>query len=362
MNKRTVRTASRTYDILIGTGLLERAGALCREINPRGARALVVTDSHVYPLYAGQAARSLEAAGYTADVFVFPAGEEHKRLDTVTQIYARLAAGGFTRSDLLVALGGGVTGDMTGFAAATWLRGMDFVQIPTSLLAQVDSSVGGKTGVDIPEGKNLIGAFRQPARVLADPSVLDTLPEAFRIDGMAEIIKAAAIKDAAFFADLEAGDALAPERREDTLTRAIAIKQGVVERDETETGERKLLNFGHTLGHALEKYYRYAGLTHGCAVAVGMMSITEASERHGLTAPGSAARLGRLLETYGLPRRDKASPADFLPGAALDKKRTGADIDLALLRAIGESFVHRIPLAGLADFLSEKEGPAWPSP
>ena len=190
MTTLSVHTRSRAYDIFVGDGLLRQAGPLCREVNPRGARALIVTDSNVYPLYAGQVARSLESAGYAVSVFAFPAGEEQKRLDTIARIYAKLAEENLTRSDLLVALGGGVTGDMTGFAAATWLRGVDFVQIPTSLLAQVDSSVGGKTGVDIPQGKNLVGAFRQPARVLADLSVLDSLPPSFLTDGMAEIIKA----------------------------------------------------------------------------------------------------------------------------------------------------------------------------
>ncbi len=347
-----VRTASRLYDIVVETGVLARAGALCREVNPHGTRAMLVTDSHVFPPYGGQTARSLEEAGYTVSVFTFPAGEEQKRLDTVCALYAKLAAAGLTRADLLVALGGGVTGDMTGFAAATWLRGVDFVQIPTSLLAQVDSSVGGKTGVDIPEGKNLVGAFRQPARVLVDPGVLDSLPPAFLSDGMAEVIKAGCILDAALFADLADGEALAPSRREDTLVRAIAVKQGVVERDETEQGERKLLNFGHTLGHALEKYYQYTGISHGRAVAVGMVEITRASERLGLTRPGTLERLLPVLAAYGLPVSDPADPAAYLAGVALDKKRTGGSIDLVLLKTIGESFVHRIPLADLPAFLA----------
>ena len=164
---------SRPYDILVGRGLMETAGPLSREVNG-GVRAMVVTDSNVFPLYAGRVARSLEEAGYAASVFSFPAGEEHKRLDVIAAIYGKLAEGGFTRSDLLVAVGGGVVGDMTGFAAATWLRGMDFIQIPTTLLSQVDASVGGKTGVDIPEGKNLVGAFWQPRRVI-DASGIDRI-------------------------------------------------------------------------------------------------------------------------------------------------------------------------------------------
>lgn len=351
VHTRTVHTASRTYDILIGEGLLDRAGPLCREVNSGGIRALIVTDSHVGPLYAARIASSLQAAGYEVGIFTFPAGEEHKRLETISAIYSQLAAGHFTRTDLLIALGGGVTGDMTGFAAATWLRGMDFVQIPTSLLAQVDSSVGGKTGVDIAEGKNLVGAFRQPARVLVDLVTLDTLPAAFCTDGMAEVIKAGCILDKGLFEDLADGNALSPSRRIDTVTRAIAVKQGVVERDETETGERKLLNFGHTLGHALEQYYHFTGLTHGCAVALGMVAITRASEQQGLTAPGTLDQLIPVLEAYGLPTADPALRTDYLAGVSQDKKRSGSHIDLVVLEELGTATLCRIPFDRLSAFL-----------
>ena len=344
----------RPYEILVGRALLGRAGALCREVN-RGQRALIVTDSNVFPLYAGETARSLEEAGYAVSTFTFPAGEEHKRLSVIADIYAALAAGGFTRSDLLVALGGGVTGDMTGFAAATWLRGTDFVQIPTTLLAQVDSSVGGKTGVDIPEGKNLVGAFWQPVRVIADMDVLSTLSPEIFADGMAEIIKAACIKDAALFRLLEEGDIADPATLERVITAAIDIKRGVVERDETEAGERKLLNFGHTMGHALEKYYNYSTLSHGRAVALGMVVMTEASERQKLTEKGTTARIVELLKKYHLPVADTATLDDYLPGVALDKKRSGSHIDLALLHAVGDSFVYRLPLSLLGAFLRGEE-------
>lgn len=345
----TVHTA-RAYDILAGRGLLAQAGGLCRQVN-RGGRALIVTDSHVGPLYAAPLQRSLEEGGYTAGTFVFPAGEQSKRLDTVAQIYARLAEDGFTRSDLIVALGGGVTGDMAGFAAATWLRGIDFVQIPTSLLALVDSSVGGKTGVDVPAGKNLVGAFWQPVRVIADPDLLATLPPAFFTDGMAEVIKAACIRDAALFAALEAGGPLEGERLEAVIARCIEIKRDVVERDEKEAGERKLLNFGHTWGHALEKYYRYSELTHGCAVAVGMAVAAAAGERHALTAAGTAARVRGVLARWGLPDADPAPRQEVLPGAMNDKKRDGAQLDLVLLREIGNGVIHRLPTAQLGGFL-----------
>ena len=355
----TVHTA-RPYGILVGAGLLDRAGELSREVNG-GARALIVTDSNVGPLYARRVARSLEAAGYRTGEFTFPAGEKSKRLSTVEEIYAALAAGGFTRADLIIALGGGVTGDMAGFAAATWLRGMDFVQIPTSLLAQVDSSVGGKTGVDIPQGKNLVGAFWQPVRVLADMETLDTLPAAFLRDGLGEIVKYACIAPCLcggepLFDRLEKGDALSPGKRGETILACIDCKRGVVERDEREAGERKLLNFGHTLGHALEKYYDYAGPTHGCAVAVGMAVLTAASERAGLTAPGTAARLAALLDALGLPSADAAPPSAYLPGAAMDKKRAGDGIDLVLLERIGRAFVRRLPMAELESFVCGAPG------
>lgn len=344
----------RPYDVLVGQDLLDRAGALSREVN-HGRRALIVTDSNVFPLYAGEAARSYEQAGYDVSTFTFPAGEEHKRLEVIADIYAALAAGGFTRSDLLVALGGGVTGDMTGFAAATWLRGMDFVQLPTTLLAQVDSSVGGKTGVDIPEGKNLVGAFWQPVRVIADMDTLSSLSPEIFADGMAEIIKAACIKDAELFRWLQEENISDPAVLERIITRAINIKRCVVERDETEAGERKLLNFGHTMGHALEKYYNYSTLSHGRAVALGMVVITEAAERQGLTEKGTTARIVELLKKYHLPVADTAPLDDYLPGVALDKKRSGSHIDLALLHTIGDSFVYRLPLSLLGAFLRGEE-------
>ena len=348
---RTLHTAaSRPYDIVIGPGLLKEAGERSRRIN-RGVRVLLVSDSNVAPLYADTVAESYAAAGYRVTRFVFPAGEESKRLSTIAALYEQLAADGLTRADLIAALGGGVTGDMAGFAAATWLRGIDFVGLPTSLLAQVDSSVGGKTGVDIPQGKNLVGAFWPPRLVLADTDALSTLPADILSDGMAEVVKAACIKDAPFFHWLSRQDALSDENLPETVSRAVDIKRRVVESDEREAGERRLLNFGHTLGHALETYYHYTGLTHGRAVALGMAAITAASERTGLTAPGTLDRLLPVLEAYGLPVSDPAAPADYLPAVAMDKKRTGAAIDLVLLRSIGDAFIHRLPLSELPAFV-----------
>lgn len=349
MNIITVHTAT-PYDILQQRGILSCAGEYCRKVN-RGDRALIVTDSNVGPLYAETVKASLAAVGYQTDVFTFAAGEQSKTLATIEMIYDRLAAGGFSRADLLVALGGGVTGDMTGFAAATWMRGMDFVQIPTSLLAQVDSSVGGKTGVDIPAGKNLIGAFWQPRLVLMDADVLDTLPAEIFADGMAEVIKTACIKDAALFDRLAADAAHDPAQIESVIATCVSIKRDVVERDERESGERKLLNFGHTLGHALEKYYHYETLRHGSAVALGMCVICAAAERAGLTVSGTTARVEQVLKQYHLPISDPAAPQDYLPAIWSDKKRVGTVVDLVLIEKIGAGFVHRIPVDSVENFV-----------
>lgn len=349
---RTLHTAaSRPYDIVIGPGLLKEAGERSRRINC-GVRVLLVSDSNVAPLYADTVAESYAAAGYRVTRFVFPAGEESKRLSTIAALYEQLAADGLTRADLIAALGGGVTGDMAGFAAATWLRGIDFVGLPTSLLAQVDSSVGGKTGVDIPQGKNLVGAFWPPRLVLADTGALSTLPSDILSDGMAEVVKAACIKDAPFFHWLLQQDALSDENLPETVYRAVDIKRRVVEADEREAGERRLLNFGHTLGHALEAQSHFR-LSHGRAVAAGMMLVTRAAERKGLTAPGTAEDIAALLRRYGLPDGDGTPPEEYLPYAALDKKRAGDSLSLVLLHRIGDGYIHPIPADSLPAFVAE---------
>lgn len=351
MHKLTVTTPHSAYDIHIGRGLLAHAGKLTRAAVPGATRACIVTDSNIAPLWLSRVRAVYEGAGFAVSVFVFPAGEANKQLSVIAEMYKAFAGAGLTRGDVCVALGGGVTGDMTGFAAATWLRGIAFVQLPTSLLAQVDSSVGGKTGVDTPFGKNLVGAFHQPCLVLADTDTLSTLPSAYFTDGTAEIIKAACICDADLFAAFERGDALAPDRLEDTVARAVAIKRDIVQADETEQGLRRLLNFGHTLGHALETHYHYESLSHGCAVAIGSAMMTRASERRGLTAQGTAERLERVLAAYGLPVCDPTPLSAWLCYAGQDKKRQGEDISLVLLRDIGDAFVHTLPWDNLAAFL-----------
>jgi 3-dehydroquinate synthase len=315
---------------------------LMRAAGLQAERALLVSDTRVTPLYAAQAAASLEAAGYRCSMHVFEAGEAHKRLATVEGMYAALATHGLGRGDVIVALGGGVVGDMAGFAAATWMRGIRFVQAPTTLLAQVDSSVGGKTAVDTRAGKNLVGAFWQPSLVVADVDTLDTLPPAAFADGMAEVVKTACIRDAALLAKLEAktprGDA--PEL-EAVIARCVDIKRAIVEEDERDAGVRGLLNFGHTVGHALERYSDYT-LSHGSAVAVGMVVMARAGESLGVTVPGTAARLTRVLTAYGLPTHTDARPSDWAPLMMADKKRHGEKIDLVLLREMGDAVLHPI--------------------
>ncbi len=329
------------YTIRIQRGILKQAGEACRERFPKGNRVAVISDSHVFPLYGESLLSSLKASGFSPVSFCFHAGEASKTLSTVEKILLFLAEEKLTRTDFLIALGGGVTGDMAGFAAACYLRGIPFVQIPTSLLAQVDSSVGGKTGVDLPQGKNLVGAFHQPALVLIDPDTLDTLPPAFFADGMGEVIKYGCIRSPELFSRLETGNIR--EQMEDVIRACVEIKRDIVERDELDTGERMLLNFGHTLGHALEKLHGFSALSHGAAVGIGMVKIAQAGEAAGITEPGTAKRIAALLQRYSLPIDDPADLEDLLDATASDKKSAGSQIRPVLLRRIGESFFTPMP-------------------
>lgn len=344
----TVHTA-KPYEILLERGLLSRAGEECAKLFAPGARVMIISDSNVYPLFGEKVAASLREAGFRVFSCTFPAGEQSKQLSTVEGFYRALAENHFTRSDFVVALGGGVTGDMAGFAAATFLRGIDFVQVPTSLLAQVDSSVGGKTGVDLPFGKNLVGAFHQPRLVLIDPDTLDALPPHFFADGMGEVIKYGCIRDKDLFENLEKQDV--KEHLEEVIFRCVDCKRQIVEADALEKGERMLLNFGHTLGHAMEKLRDFQGLSHGEAVGIGMVLISQAGEKTGLTQPGTADRIAALLEKYGLPTKTTDTPAELAAAASLDKKTDGDNLHLILLQSIGEACIHTIPAADLLGFL-----------
>lgn len=337
--KLDVRTAQ-PYSVFIENGVLDRVGEIARESRKPGAKAMVISDSNVFPLYGERVKASLERAGFPVSTFVFPAGEPQKQISTVCGMYRALSEAGFTRTDFIVTLGGGVAGDMGGFAAATFLRGMAFLQVPTTLLAQVDASVGGKTGVDLPFGKNLVGAFHQPFAVAADPQALKSLPEHFFRDGMGEVIKYGCIDDAPLFEALEAGTAL--QDLEDVLARCVRSKIRFVEEDTRDTGRRMILNFGHTFGHALEKLHNFQELSHGEAVGIGMVMACQVGEKLGVTPAGTADRVREVLKRYGLPTQDRFTWGQVVEATALDKKSDGSTLRLILLSKIGESRIHPI--------------------
>jgi 3-dehydroquinate synthase len=334
-----VELGARRYPIHIGRGLLDDAGALA--LLAPGRHVLVVTDANVAPHYLARVENAL--SGKTLRSLVLPAGEQEKTLARFTEVMSALAALGASRDATVVALGGGVVGDLAGFAAACWMRGVRFVQLPTTLLAMVDSSVGGKTAVDLPQGKNLVGAFHQPAAVLADTATLDTLPDREFCAGLAEVVKYGAIADAGFFAWLEANAEALLARNAEALAHAIATscahKAGIVARDETEQGERMLLNFGHTFGHAIETEQGYGGLLHGEAVAVGMVLAARLSADLGRAPWSDTARLATLLERLELP---VALPAGLSGDALmarmrLDKKAVSGALRLILWTGLGQA-------------------------
>lgn len=335
----------RAYDILIENGILAAAG---EEIKKRVdcRRAAVISDSNVAPLYAQQVLDSLAAAGIQAHLLTLPAGEETKSLHYLSVIYDFLCLHRLSRSDALIALGGGVMGDLGGMAAATYLRGIPFIQLPTSLLSQVDSAVGGKVAVDLPQGKNLCGCFYQPRLVLADPAALNTLSDVFWRDGMGEVVKYGCILDAPLFdllCRLGCRQA-AMAHIGDIIYACLSLKARMVAADERDTGERMLLNFGHTLGHAIEAAQRFNGLRHGEAVAVGMALITRLGEGRGLTAAGTYHRLLTCLNAQGLPHTVALPHPDaLLPALSLDKKHLNGGLRVVLLHTIGSGYLYTAP-------------------
>jgi 3-dehydroquinate synthase len=306
----------------------------------KGKRIAVISDDNVFPLYGQSFMDSL--GDYQCFSIVLPSGEQSKNFDTLTTIYRQLLTHQFSRSDLLVALGGGVIGDIAGFVAATYLRGVPYVQIPTSLLAQVDSSVGGKVAVDLPEGKNLIGAFYHPKLVIIDPTVLHTLPTRFVNDGMAEVIKYGCIKDRELFDTIrKAGSFKNLESQiAGIIHRCVDIKREIVEQDPRDLGLRMTLNFGHTLGHALEQFYHYQRESHGEAVAIGMANITTVSENKGLTKEGTAKEIRKVLESYSLPITANTEFTRLKQALMRDKKFLNNKLNLILLKEIGQSYIY----------------------
>ncbi len=332
-----------SYEVLIGPGVLSESGAYLKGLFP-DSRLAVITDSTVAPLYLETARESLTAAGYTVSTHVFPAGEASKNFVTLSGILEFLASVPLTRTDCLIALGGGVAGDMAGFAAACYLRGIRYVQMPTTLLSAVDSSVGGKTAIDLKAGKNLAGAFLQPSAVLCDTDCLRSLPPEVFADGAAEAVKTGVLCDESLFALFEDGSLMVNPA--EVIARCVAYKAGVVERDEREQGERKLLNLGHTIGHAIEKCSGYR-IPHGHAVAAGLAIMARSAERQGMTEEPVADRICACLKAQNLPVVTEYPPDMLAEAAGADKKRSGDEITIIVPRKIGRCALEKIPVSGL---------------
>ncbi|WP_195260699.1 3-dehydroquinate synthase [Clostridium paraputrificum] len=331
-----------SYNILIEKGLLNKLGEELKNIY-FGEKIFIITDENVDKYYGSKVKDELDKIGYKTRKMVLAPGEKTKSFSTLPSIYNELLDFKLTRKELIITLGGGVIGDLGGFAASTFLRGVSFIQIPTSLLAQVDSSVGGKVAVDLEKGKNLVGSFYQPKAVFIDPDVLNTLPEKFYKDGMAEVIKYGCIKDRDFFYMLKSLKSREEVMNniEDILYKCCYIKKSVVERDEKDLGERMLLNFGHTLGHAIEKYYNFTGYSHGEAVAIGMYNISLKSEYEGITEKGVAEEIKEILINYDLPYKvDIKDNNKIIDTISLDKKNIGNVLKVILLKSIGESIIY----------------------
>ena len=339
--KLTVDLGPNSYPIHIENGILAKTGELVSEVFS-GKKIMIVSDDNVFPLYGEIITKALSDSGFECHSFVLPHGEPTKSFQSLPKIYEALINAKLTRSDLLIALGGGVIGDLAGFAASSYLRGIKFVQIPTSLLAQVDSSVGGKVAVDLPQGKNLVGAFYHPKAVIIDPDVLNTLPDHFISDGMGEVIKYGCIKDKELFELLcrhTSFDDLKPKLTQ-IIARCVDIKRIVVEADQFDLGERILLNFGHTLAHTIEQHFNYERESHGEAVGIGMYQITKIAEEKGLTTFGCAEQIKKALEIYKLPDNSNL-PIDVLTDAiSLDKKNLNNHLNVVLLHDIGDSYVY----------------------
>ncbi len=346
MNTVTV-SASKTYDVIVGKNLLSNAGTYIKNIH-NCCKAVIISDSNVWPLYGQKIADDLKNAGFQPLNYVFPAGEARKNGNTYLSILNFLAENQVTRSDLLIALGGGVVGDITGFAAATYLRGISYIQIPTTLLAMVDSSVGGKTAIDLPAGKNLAGAFYQPKLVLCDIDALNTLPADIFADGCAEVIKYGVLYDPTLFAHLKA-KGLSFDR-EQVIARCVELKRDVVMIDERDTGARQKLNLGHTIGHAVEATSNFT-VSHGQAVAIGMSIVSKACCKLGICTSGFYEDLTKVITQFHLPTTTSFSADKLYTAALSDKKRSGGTVNLIVPRQIGQCEIYPINIENMRSFI-----------
>lgn len=339
----------KSYKILIESGILESCGEFVRKVIPNG-KCAIITDETVDALYGDKAAKSLEKSGFRTVKFVVPSGETSKSHEQLIAAYNFLSENDITRKDLIVALGGGVVGDLAGFCAATYLRGIEYIQIPTTLLAQVDSSVGGKTAVNIKAGKNLVGAFKQPKLVLTDTDTLSTLSDEIFADGMGEVVKYGMIRSKSLFEKLLNGKAR--ENINEIIAECVKIKRDVVQNDEFDNGERMILNFGHTFGHAIEKFMGYGNISHGKAVAIGMYMISRAAEKVGMTSKDVCEKLKNCLEANSLPCSvSDISAKDIYSLSIGDKKRTSDEIRIVVCPEIGKCKILTLTLDEYKKFL-----------
>ena len=336
--------ASKPYNVLIQNSLLADIGIHIHSLLGRKCKIAIISDDNVFPLYGNQVTDCLTQAGFQVVSFIFPNGESSKNTTTYLNILNFLAENQITRSDAIIALGGGVTGDIAGFAAATYLRGISYIQVPTTLLAMVDSSVGGKTAVDLPAGKNLVGAFYQPKLVLCDLNILNTLPDTVFRDGCAEIIKYGVLYDRELFSHLKANGLQFD--REYVISRCIELKKNVVAEDEFDTGARQKLNLGHTIGHGVEAQSNFS-ITHGQAVAIGMAIIAKAACKE------IYAELAAVLKSFGLPTTTTFNAKQLSVSALSDKKRSGGTVNLIVPKAIGDCFIMPMPVDNLESFIEE---------
>lgn len=346
-----VELPDKKYPILIERHLLKR---IHEYLQPYASKKVVIiTDQNVYSVVRNDIIYAIEKSKLNVHFVVVEPGEQSKSFNTLQKVYAELLDFEMTKSDLLIALGGGVIGDLTGFAAATYLRGISFIQIPTSLIAQVDSSIGGKTAVNLPQGKNLVGSFYHPDAVYIDPELLNSLEPRYLADGMAEVIKYGCIRDTELFSKLTHMETSAlMEHMEEIIYKCCNIKRMIVEEDEKDTHTRMLLNFGHTIGHAIEKLFDFSKYTHGEGVAIGMYHMTKKSEEIGLTNNGTADKIKDLLIKYNLPYSLPDINQKLLAEAiAPDKKSRGNKLNLIVLKGIGNSFIHNIDKSDIIKYL-----------
>lgn len=340
-------SASRSYDVIIGSGIINSLGCRIKQLT-NAQKICIVSDSNVYPLYGKTVSEIAEETGLQVISFVFPAGESSKNGSTYLSLLNFMAENKVTRSDCIIALGGGVVGDLAGFAAATYLRGIDFVQIPTTLLAMVDSSVGGKTAIDLPAGKNLCGAFYQPRLVLCDTNTLRTLPDDVFRDGCAEVIKYGVLFDPSLFAHLmDNGVAFDAEA---VISRCVELKRDVVAQDEFDTGLRMKLNLGHTIGHGIEAGSHFT-ITHGKAVAIGMAIIARSAAEKGYCSKEIPTQITHILKLFGLPETTNLDADTLLDAALSDKKRSGGTVSLIIPRQIGQCDIVPTPVHQLKSFI-----------